>query len=136
MIAASLPRRGLTRLGCVGVAVIALMTLVAGHPSTASASAPHAAVDCSQGSLSKAEAVDQLHEVRDSIDRSLRLMDAGPRDEAFAEAKTGYLQCFEAVEAPLDVTAGLDFRFKVENAFARVRGLIDGGAATRDVRET
>jgi len=135
MIAASLPRRGLTRLGCVGVALIALMTLADGHPSTASASTPRAAVDCSQGSLSKAEAVDQLHEVRDSIDRSLRLMDAGQREEAFAEAKTGYLQCFEAVEAPLDVVAGLDFRFKVENAFARVRGLIDGGAPTGEVRD-
>jgi high-affinity iron transporter len=106
-----------------------------GHASTAHADTPHAAVDCSQGSLSKSEDVDQLHEVRDSIDRSLRLMDAGKREEAFAEAKTGYLQCFEAVEAPLDVVAGLEFRFKVENAFARVRGLIDGGAPTGEVRD-
>jgi high-affinity iron transporter len=135
MIAASLPRRALTRLGCVGVAVIALMTLAEAHPSTVSASAPRAALDCTQGSLSKSEAVDQLHQVRASIDRSLRLMDAGQREEAFAEAKTGYLQCFEAVEAPLDVVAGLDFRFKVENAFARVRGLIDGGAPTGEIRD-
>jgi len=124
-----------SRLVCAAIAVVAVIAMADGHTATAHADAPNAAIDCSQGSLSKSEAVDQLHEVRDSIDRSLRLMDAGKRDEAFAEAKTGYLQCFEAVEAPLDVVAGLEFRFKVENAFARVRGLIDGGAPTGEVRD-
>jgi high-affinity iron transporter len=98
-------------------------------------SAVPAALDCTQGSLSKSEAIDQLHQVRESIDRSLRLLDAGNRKAAFAEAKTGYLQCFEAVEAPLDVTAGADFRFEVEDAFARVRGLIESGAPTDEARD-
>ena len=53
-----------------------------------------------------------------SIDRTLRLLDAGEREAAFAEARTGYLDCFEAVEAPLDVVAGTDFRFEVEDVFA------------------
>jgi len=101
-------------------------------PSTRSAAAQ---LDCTQGSLSKAEAVDQLHQVRESIDRSLRALDAGNRQAAFAEAKSGYLGCFEAVEAPLDITAGIDFRFKVEDAFARVRGLIESGAPSGEVRD-
>ena len=66
---------------------------------------------CRQGSLSKQEAIDQLHEVRLSIDRTLRLLDAGDREAAFAEARSGYLDCFEGIEAPLDVVAGVDFRF-------------------------
>jgi high-affinity iron transporter len=101
-------------------------------PTTRSAAAR---LDCTQGSLSKGEAVDQLHQVRESIDRSLRALDAGNRREAFAEAKSGYLGCFEAVEAPLDITAGIDFRFKVEDAFARVRGLIESGAPSNEVRD-
>ncbi len=73
--------------------------------------------------------------MRESINRSLRLLDAGNRKAAFAEAKTGYLECFEAVEAPLDVTAGVDFRFEVEDGFARVRGLIESGAPSDEVRD-
>ena len=94
-----------------------------------------AAKSCTQGSLSKSEAVEQLREVRDSIDRTLRLLDAGDRDAAFAEARGGYLQCFEGVEAPLDVVAGVDFRFKVEDAFARVRGLIGTDASNGEIRD-
>src|SRR3954454_622917 len=136
MITASAHRHSSARrLAYVAVAILAALIMLDGPKSTAHAAAPQAAVNCTQGSVSKSQAVDQLHEVRDSIDRSLRLMDAGQREEAFAEAKTGYLQCFESVEAPLDVVAGLDFRFKVENAFARVRGLIDGGASTGEIRD-
>src|SRR5215213_6364443 len=93
------------------------------------------ALDCTQGSLSEDEAIEQLHAVRESINRSLNLLDAGRRTAAFAEAKTVYLECFEAVEAPLDVTAGIDFRYEVEDAFARVRGLIDSGAPDGEVRD-
>ena len=96
---------------------------------------PAAAETCRTGSLSRQEAVDQLHEVRVSIDRTLRLLDAGRRDEAFAEARAGYLDCFESVEAPLDVVAGTDFRFAVEDVFARVRGLIETDAPTGEVRD-
>jgi high-affinity iron transporter len=102
-----------------------------GRPSNA----PGATLDCRTGSVSRSESIDQLREVRASIDRSLRLLDGGKRDAAFEEAKSGYLHCFESVEAPLDVVAGIQFRFKVENAFARVRVLIDGGAPTSEVRD-
>src|SRR5436190_559094 len=91
--------------------------------------------DCTVGSLSKQEAIDQLQEVRVSIDRTLRLLDAGDREAAFEEARTGYLDCFESVEAPLDVVAGTEFRFEVEDIFARVRGLIETDAPTGEVRD-
>jgi high-affinity iron transporter len=122
----------------VGLATFAGSAWAGATNSTGTAavadSAP-AALDCTQGSLSKDEAIDQLHAVRESINRSLTLLDDGRRNAAFAEAKSGYLQCFEAVEAPLDVTAGIDFRFKVEDAFARVRGLIESGAPSDEVRD-
>jgi high-affinity iron transporter len=118
----------------LGLALLALgsTSASAGPARTDAVAAP---AGCTQGSLSRGEAVDQLHEVRDSIDRTLRLLDAGKRDEAFTEARGGYLQCFEGVEAPLDVVAGVDFRFKVEDAFARVRGLIGTDASNGEVRD-
>ena len=118
-------------LGLVLVLGGGALGLAAGT-STAGAAAP---AGCQQGNLSKQEAIDQLHEVRLSIDRTLRLLDAGDREAAFAEARAGYLDCFESVEAPLDVVAGTDFRFEVEDIFARVRGLIDSGAPTAEIRE-
>jgi len=137
--ASARPHAVLRRATYLLIAVLGAIAAVAGHIGTVEAaspaSLPEAAVNCTQGSVSKSQAVDQLHEVRNSIDRSLRLLDAGQRNEAFSEAKTGYLTCFESVEAPLDVVAGLDFRFKVENAFARVRGLIDSGASTGEIRD-
>src|SRR5436305_6117796 len=130
MITGSASRRAVGRwLVYLAVAFATSAMVVQGNGTTAQAAGPKAAPDCTHGSLSKSQAIDQLHQVRDSIDRSLRLLNDGRREDAFAEAKTGYLQCFESVEAPLDVVAGLDFRFKVENAFARVRGLIDSGAS-------
>jgi high-affinity iron transporter len=118
----------------MGLALVALvlgLVLVGAEASPAGA-ADH---DCSQGSLSRQEAIDQLRQVRLSIDRSLRLLDDGRRDDAFAEARGGYLNCFESVEAPLDVVAGVKFRFDVENAFARVRNLISSGASTGEARD-
>ena len=116
-----------------GLLTLGTLTSPAGASPAVALAAP--AASCSQGSLSRSEAVDQLHEVRASIDRTLRLLDAGHREEAFAEARGGYLQCFEGVEAPLDVVAGADFRFSVEDAFARVRGLIETDASTSEVRD-
>ena len=128
--------RWLRRALLAGVALVGL-TLLDGPAPAKAGGAPSlaAAADCSQGSLSKQEAIDQLHEVRASIDRTLRLLDAGQREEAFAEARSGYLDCFESVEAPLDVVAGTEFRFEVEDVFARVRGLIDSNGTTGEVRD-
>ena len=131
------PMRWPRRLLALVVLAIGLLALgsLGGSAAGAAPAAPAAPASCSQGSLSKQEAIDQLREVRDSIDRTLRLLDAGQRDEAFSEARTGYLQCFESVEASLDVVAGVDFRFSVEDAFARVRGLIDTNASNSEVRD-
>ncbi len=118
---------GLLLVAGLGVVVAAAGT----RPAEAS---PGAANECSQGSLSKQEAIDQLHDVRLSIDRTLRLLDGGRRDEAFAEARTGYLDCFEGVEAPLDIVAGADFRFSVEDIFARVRALIEADGTDGEIR--
>jgi high-affinity iron transporter len=144
MAASRAPRRRLVRL--LGGLVLVAGALLAGSRTAAAAPATAAAplapsagtalgARCSQGSLSKGEAVDQLREVRASIDRTLRLLDAGRREEAFQESRSGYLQCFEAVEAPLDVVAGTSFRFHVEEIFAAVRGLIDNDAPTGEVRD-
>ncbi len=121
------------RRALVGLALllgVSALGSLAGAPPAGAASA-----ECRQGSLTKQEAIDQLHEVRLSIERTLRLLDSGDREAAFAEARTGYLDCFESVEAPLDVVAGTDFRFEVEDIFARVRGLIDSGAPTDEIRD-
>ena len=119
------------RRALAGLLLVAGLGVVVAAAGTRSAGAsPGAANECSQGSLSKQEAIDQLHEVRLSIDRTLRLLDAGRREEAFAEARTGYLDCFEGVEAPLDIVAGADFRFSVEDIFARIRALIEADDGT------
>jgi high-affinity iron transporter len=118
-----------------GLVLVLGLGAVASLVGTAPAGAAAPAADCTQGSLSKQEAIDQLHEVRVSIDRTLRLLDAGDRPAAFAEARSGYLDCFESVEAPLDIVAGVDFRFEVEDIFARVRALIDTGAPSGEIRD-
>jgi len=57
---------------------------------------------------SRADAIHQLQIVRGSIDRTLALSKEGHAEEAFSEAKTGYLSHFEYVEVPLRVAdAGL-----------------------------
>ena len=51
--------------------------------------------------VSRDQAIDQLQEVRRSIDHTLALIKAGHADEAFKAARDGYLQHFELVEIPL-----------------------------------
>lgn len=119
------------------LAVLLLLGALAavGLGSSPAGAAPAVPDTCSQGSLSKQEAIDQLHDVRESIDRTLRLLDAGDREAAFEESSDGYLQCFEAVEAPLDVVAGTQFRFDVELSFGLVRGLIEQKGPTGEIRD-
>ncbi len=125
MPARFVPSRLAWRRLVAGVVLVAGMGTLIGLLGTAPAGAsPRVAGECTQATLSQQETINQLHEVRLSIDRTLRLLDSGQRAAAFAEAKTGYLDCFEALEAPLDIVAGQDFRFSVEDIFARVRALI------------
>jgi high-affinity iron transporter len=84
-------------------------------------------------SVSRDQAVDQLHTVRQSIDHTLTLIKAGHADEAFAEAKAGYLKHFELVEVPLRVVAPT-LTADAETKFADIRALICDGASTGRIR--
>ena len=75
-------------------------------------------------------------EVRASIDRTLRLLDAGDRDGGL---RRGPAAATSAASRPWRRRStswpGIDFRFEVEDVFARVRGLIDTEAPTGEVRD-
>jgi high-affinity iron transporter len=95
--------------------------------------APPASAATGSG-VTKAEALDQLQVVRSSIDRTLELIKSGRADQAFAEAKRGYLSHFEYVEIPLraaDPTLTAD----AETKFAEIRGLISTRAPVAEVRD-
>lgn len=81
---------------------------------------------------SRDEAIKQLEVTRQSIDRTLALVKAGHAEQAFTEAKAGYLSHFEKVEVPLRV-ANPSLTSDAETMFAEIRGLITTHAATGDV---
>jgi high-affinity iron transporter len=83
--------------------------------------------------VSRADAIRQLDIVRESIDRTLALIKAGHAEQAFAEAKAGYLSHFERVEIPLRVVDE-SLTSDAETKFAEVRGLITSGASVDEVR--
>ncbi|MEA2717753.1 MAG: hypothetical protein QOI99_2070, partial [Actinomycetota bacterium] len=67
---------GRLRLVAAAALGVGLAVLLGGPASAATTTTPlpppvTAALDCSQGNIGKAESIDQLHEVRASIDRSL-----------------------------------------------------------------
>ncbi len=84
-------------------------------------------------SVSRDTAIDQLRTASVSIDRTLALMKAGKRDEAFAISKSGYLKHFELVEIPLRA-ANPGLTLKAEENFAEIRALIRTDAPTSEVR--
>jgi high-affinity iron transporter len=71
--------------------------------------------------------------VRHSIDQTLAEVKDGHEQQAFAEAKAGYLNHFELVEIPLRVVAP-QLTADAETKFAEIRGLITGGASTGEIR--
>jgi len=85
------------------------------------------------GSVSRSAAVHQLDQVRNSIDQTLAEVKEGKEQQAFAEAKAGYLNHFELVEIPLRVVAP-QLTADAETKFAEIRGLITGGASTGEIR--
>ena len=89
--------------------------------------------EAATSSVSRDQAVDQLQTVRRSIDHTLELIKAGHADEAFAEAKAGYLKHFELVEVPLRVVAP-SLTADAETKFAEIRTLISDGASTGRIR--
>jgi high-affinity iron transporter len=90
-------------------------------------------VATSQQAISREEAIRQLSVVRASIDQTLELVKQGKIDEAYTQAKTGYLDHFEYVEVPLRVVAP-DLTADAETKFAEIRGLIKGNAPVDVVR--
>jgi high-affinity iron transporter len=86
------------------------------------------------GSVSRSAAIRQLDDVRRSIDQTLAEIKDGKSQEAFAEAKAGYLNHFELVEIPLRVVAPR-LTADAETKFAEIRGLISTGAPTGQVRD-
>lgn len=84
-------------------------------------------------SVSRAEAIKQLEVVRQSIDRTLALSKDGRSDQAFAEARAGYLSHFEYVEIPLRVVDA-KLTSDAETKFAEIRGLISAHAPVSEIR--
>jgi high-affinity iron transporter len=82
---------------------------------------------------SRAEAIRQLDVVRQSIDRTLALIKEGKADQAFTEARSGYLSHFELVEVPLRV-ADAQLTSDAETKFAEIRGLISAHAPAGTIR--
>jgi len=116
------------------LAALALVLLVAvGALGLLAAPASSAPASSAQTSVSRDEAIKQLDVVRQSIDRTLGLIKSGQADQAFAEAKAGYLQHFEQVEIPLRV-ADEGLTSDAETKFAEVRGLISAHAPVDDTR--
>jgi FTR1 family protein len=119
--------------------VLAFFGLQLGSAATASAAptgttvAATAPGEVLHAGESRAQAIDQLHVVRASIDRTLALVKDGRADEAFAEAKDGYLSHFEFVEIPLRI-ADAKLTADAETKFAEIRGLITGHASVDEIR--
>lgn len=86
-----------------------------------------------QQAVSREEAIRQLSAVRTSIDQTLELVKRGRTEEAYNQAKTGYLDHFEYVEVPLRVVAP-DLTADAETKFAEIRGLMKTRAPVEEVR--
>ncbi|MDQ2710601.1 MAG: FTR1 family protein [Actinomycetota bacterium] len=124
----------------VGVLLLAPLVLLLGaSPAVAGGAVPGGAVAggavaAGGSAVSREEAVRQLGVVRDSIDQTLELVKQGRTQEAYAQARTGYLDHFEFVEVPLRVVAP-DLTAEAETKFAEIRGLITSGAPVAEVRD-
>ena len=106
----------------VAVALAALVFLGLASPATA---AP---------ATSRGDAIDQVRHTRASIDRTLQLIKDGQSEQAFAEARSGYLSHFEQVEPPLRV-ADNALTVRAELMFAEIRTMIRDGASVETVRD-
>jgi len=106
------------------VAGVLLLTLLASACSSSGGS----------GNVSRAQGVRELQQTRLSIDRTLDLIKNGQAEQAFAEAKNGYLSHFENVEIPLRV-ADASLTVKAETTFAEIRQMISGGDSVNDIRD-
>ena len=101
-------RRLLAR-ACLLVGLVVIAGLAVASPAGAA----------SQGTT-KAEAIDQLQNVRSSINTTLTLFKQGKDAAALKQSQSGYLNHFEYVEIPLRV-ADPQFTLDAETKFAEVR---------------
>ncbi len=83
---------------------------------------------------SRDDAIEQIQNVRISIDLTLSLIKQGKSQEAFAAAANGYLNHFELVEVPLRIIDN-DLTIGAEGRFADIRQLIRDNAPVNDVRD-
>jgi high-affinity iron transporter len=117
--------------------LVPVVALLGAAPAIAAPQTSHIAVQqriaASQQAISREEAIRQLAVVRASIDQTLELVKQGNIDQAYTQAKTGYLDHFEYVEVPLRVVAP-DLTADAETKFAEIRGLIQDNAPVDTVR--
>lgn len=82
---------------------------------------------------SRDDAIEQVQNVRISIDLTLSLIKQGKSEEAFAAAANGYLNHFELVEVPLRIIDN-DLTIEAEGRFADIRQLIRDNTSVDTVR--
>jgi high-affinity iron transporter len=109
--------------------IVAALTLF--PVAHASAASPH---NPAAGDMSRADAIEQLQNVRVSIDMTLDLIKKGRSDEALKSAVDGYLSHFELVEVPLRVIDN-NLTIEAEGRFADIRQLIRDGAPVSEIRD-
>jgi high-affinity iron transporter len=129
---ASTTRRPILLAGLVALGLLAVLSLLSGGAGPAGASLQVTSAPAQ--SVSRDEAIEQLDIVRASIDSTLDLVKDGRAEQAFEEAKDGYLSHFELVEIPLRL-ADAQLTADAETKFAEIRGLITSGAPTSEVRD-
>jgi high-affinity iron transporter len=115
-------RRVTRLLGFLAVLAVALL---------AAASSAGAA---DTGAVSRDQGIAKLQDTRRSIDRTLQLIKEGQAEQAFQEARNGYLSHFELVEVPLRV-ADNRLTIEAEGKFAEIRQMIRSGAPVDEIRD-
>jgi high-affinity iron transporter len=107
------------------LAIVLAVVAFAGSPA-------HAAGDGT--SVSRSDALEKVQQTRESIDRTLELIKQGKSQQAFDEAKSGYLSHFELVEIPLRV-ADNALTIEAESLFAEIRTMIRDDRPESDIRD-
>jgi high-affinity iron transporter len=103
--------------------VIGAAAFMAALPSTPASAA-----------TSREDAIEEVQNVRISVDLTLSLIKQGRSEEAFSAAANGYLNHFEVVEVPLRIIDN-DLTIETEGRFADIRQLIRNHAPVERVRE-
>lgn len=102
------------------VAAVALLATVPASPVAAQSS--------------RSDAIEEIRNVRVSIDLTLSLIKQGKSDQAFEAAANGYLKHFELVEVPLRIIDN-DLTIETEGRFADIRQLIRDHAPVDRIRD-